>query len=42
MSVRLPRKLGWNVLGIAVFVVMAFPVFWMISTAFKSNDRSTA
>lgn len=39
MSIRLPRKLGWNVLGIAVFVVMAFPVFWMISTAFKSNDQ---
>jgi N,N'-diacetylchitobiose transport system permease protein len=37
--VRLPRKLGWNVVGIAVFAVMAFPVFWMISTAFKSNDQ---
>ncbi len=39
MRVRLPRKLGWNAVGIAVFVVMAFPVFWMISTAFKSNDQ---
>ena len=33
-----PRQLGWDALGIAVFVVMVFPVFWMISTAFKPND----
>jgi len=39
VSRRLPRKLGWNVVGIGVFVVMAFPVFWMISTAFKSNEQ---
>ena len=26
-------------LGIAIFVVMVFPVFWMISTAFKSNEQ---
>ena len=32
----------WNVIGIAVFVVMVFPVFWMISTAFKSNDQIVA
>jgi N,N'-diacetylchitobiose transport system permease protein len=39
VTLRFPRKLGWNIIGIAVFVVMAFPVFWMISTAFKSNDQ---
>jgi N,N'-diacetylchitobiose transport system permease protein len=39
VNLRLPRKLGWNIVGIAVFVVMAFPVFWMISTAFKSNEQ---
>ncbi|HUZ16139.1 MAG TPA: carbohydrate ABC transporter permease [Gaiellaceae bacterium] len=39
MNLRSTRKLGWNVVGIAVFVVMAFPVFWMISTALKSNDQ---
>ncbi len=39
MSLRLPRKLGWNAIGLVVFGVMAFPVFWMISTAFKSNDQ---
>jgi N,N'-diacetylchitobiose transport system permease protein len=32
----------WNIVAIAVFVVMVFPVFWMISTAFKSNDQIVA
>jgi N,N'-diacetylchitobiose transport system permease protein len=36
------RKLGgrifWNVLGLAVFAVMVFPVFWMIATAFKPDS----
>ena len=34
----LPR-LGWNVVGLALFVVMVFPVFWMISTSFKTTDQ---
>jgi N,N'-diacetylchitobiose transport system permease protein len=29
------RRMGWNALGLFVFVVVAFPVFWMVSTAFK-------
>jgi len=29
----------WNTVGIAVFVVMVFPVFWMVSTAFKSDEQ---
>jgi len=29
---------GWNALGVAVFLVAVFPVFWMISTAFKQDD----
>jgi len=33
------RRLGWNAVGIAVFVVMVFPVFWMISTAFKPDGE---
>ena len=33
------RRLGWDAVGIAVFVVMVFPVFWMISTAFKPDDQ---
>ena len=36
---RRARQTGWNVLGIGIFVVMVFPVFWMISTAFKSNEE---
>jgi N,N'-diacetylchitobiose transport system permease protein len=33
------RKAGWNALAVAIFVVMVFPVFWMISTAFKPTDE---
>jgi N,N'-diacetylchitobiose transport system permease protein len=36
---RRARQLGWDALGLAVFVVMIFPVFWMISTAFKPSDQ---
>jgi N,N'-diacetylchitobiose transport system permease protein len=32
---RLLRRAGVNVLGLLVFAVMVFPVFWMVSTAFK-------
>jgi N,N'-diacetylchitobiose transport system permease protein len=33
------RRTGWNIVGIGLFVVMVFPVFWMISTAFKPDDQ---
>jgi N,N'-diacetylchitobiose transport system permease protein len=36
---RRASQTGWNIVGVAVFVVMVFPVFWMISTAFKSDDQ---
>ena len=36
---RRTHQLGWDAVGLAVFVVMVFPVFWMISTAFKTNDE---
>jgi N,N'-diacetylchitobiose transport system permease protein len=36
------HQAGWNAVGLAVFVVMVFPVFWMISTAFKSDDQINA
>ena len=39
MSPRTARRLGWNAVGMVVFVVMVFPVFWMISTAFKTDDQ---
>jgi N,N'-diacetylchitobiose transport system permease protein len=35
---RLGRA-GWNVVGLLVFVVFVFPVFWMISTAFKPDGE---
>jgi N,N'-diacetylchitobiose transport system permease protein len=33
------RRAAWNVVGLAVSVVIVFPVFWMVSTAFKPNDE---
>ena len=38
MSRKARRQLGWNAIGMVLFVVMAFPVYWMVSTAFK-NDK---
>jgi N,N'-diacetylchitobiose transport system permease protein len=29
------RRVGVNLLGLGVFAVMVFPVYWMVSTAFK-------
>ena len=28
----------WDLLGIAIFLVLVFPVYWMISTAFKPDS----
>jgi N,N'-diacetylchitobiose transport system permease protein len=42
VSVRNARRNAWNVVGLAIFVVMVFPVFWMVSTAFKSDDQINA
>ena len=39
MNGRAFRRTGWNLVGCLVFVVMIFPVFWMISTAFKPDDQ---
>jgi len=36
---KLAGKTGWNLVGIAVLVVLVFPVYWMISTAFKPDDE---
>ncbi|MFI7384219.1 carbohydrate ABC transporter permease [Streptomyces sp. NPDC049813] len=35
--VRRPRRsrAGWNLLGLLVFLVVGFPVYWMVNTAFK-------
>jgi N,N'-diacetylchitobiose transport system permease protein len=39
MRTRAARRVGWNVVGLALFAVLVFPVFWMISTAFKPDDE---
>ena len=36
---RTVRRRGWDLLGLAIFVVLVFPVFWMISTALKPDDE---
>ncbi|GAA3509528.1 N,N'-diacetylchitobiose transport system permease protein [Streptosporangium album] len=33
------RKAALNTAGVLVFVFAVFPVYWMVSTAFKSNDQ---
>ncbi len=30
-------RTGWNVVGLVLFGVVVFPVFWMVSTAFKPS-----
>jgi N,N'-diacetylchitobiose transport system permease protein len=39
VSSRQLSKVGWNALGLAVFGVMIFPVYWMVSTAFKTGPN---
>lgn len=39
MNGRVARRAGWNTIGIAVFVVLIFPVYWMVATAFKPTDE---
>jgi N,N'-diacetylchitobiose transport system permease protein len=39
MNSRRLSRIGWNVVGVALFAVMVFPVFWMMSTAFKPDDQ---
>jgi N,N'-diacetylchitobiose transport system permease protein len=36
---RRVRQAAWNLVGLAVLVLLAFPVFWMVSTAFKPDDQ---
>jgi N,N'-diacetylchitobiose transport system permease protein len=39
VSPRALRRSGWNAVGVVLFVVMVFPVFWMVSTSFKPADE---
>jgi N,N'-diacetylchitobiose transport system permease protein len=32
---RTGSRIGWNLLGLLVFVTAGFPVYWMLNTAFK-------
>jgi N,N'-diacetylchitobiose transport system permease protein len=36
---RRGRRVVWNVVGLVVLMIMVFPVFWMVSTAFKPNSE---
>jgi len=31
-------RFGWDAIGVGVFLVMIFPVYWMVSTAFKPGN----
>ena len=33
------RKAGWNLVALLVLLVMVFPVYWMVSTAFKPGRK---
>jgi N,N'-diacetylchitobiose transport system permease protein len=33
------RRAAWNVVGLVVLAILVFPVFWMVSTAFKPDDQ---
>ena len=39
MTARRLRQAAWNLVGLAVLAVIAFPVYWMVSTAFKPDDQ---
>ena len=36
---RKVQRAVWNAVGLVVFAVLVFPVFWMVSTAFKPTDE---
>jgi len=42
MNARRLRRIGFNALGVLVFVFMVFPVYWMVSTAFKPGIEITS
>jgi N,N'-diacetylchitobiose transport system permease protein len=38
VSARAARQLAFDALGVAVFCVVVFPVYWMVTTAFKPGN----
>jgi N,N'-diacetylchitobiose transport system permease protein len=39
MRARRLHRAAWNLVGLLVLAVMVFPVYWMVSTAFKPDDE---
>ena len=39
MTRRHRQRWIWNTVGIGLFAVTVFPIFWMVSTAFKPEDQ---
>jgi len=33
------RRYGWNVVGLLVFVILVFPVYWMVTTSLKPDSE---
>jgi N,N'-diacetylchitobiose transport system permease protein len=42
VSAKPAHRALWNGVGLVLFGLMVFPVFWMISTAFKPEDKITS
>jgi N,N'-diacetylchitobiose transport system permease protein len=42
VSAKPAHRALWNGVGLVLFGLMVFPVFWMISTAFKPEDQITS
>ena len=38
-TVKKSKRLGLNVLGVLVALITLFPIFWMVSTAFKPSQE---
>jgi N,N'-diacetylchitobiose transport system permease protein len=38
ISRRRSHRYGWNAVGLLIFLVTVFPVYWMVSTAFKPDS----
>ena len=36
---RGPTRFVWDAIGVAFFVVIAFPVYWMVASAFKPQEQ---
>jgi N,N'-diacetylchitobiose transport system permease protein len=38
-AARRRSRFAWDAIGLLIFVVLAFPVFWMVSSAFKPDEE---